>query len=90
MENKKTKFSLIFLLVMVMLLSSCSKIQADKPVIKKIVRISHGQPEDHPDHEGMMAFKKHIESKLGDKYEVLVYANGLILHQTHYVFVLVL
>lgn len=45
---------------------------------KKIVRVSHGQPKGHPDDLGMLAFKKHIEENLPDKYEVLVYSNGLL------------
>ena len=28
---------------------------------KKIVRISHGQSETHPDHIGLLAFEKHID-----------------------------
>lgn len=45
---------------------------------KRIIRISHGQQETHPDHLGMLAFKKHVEEKLGDKYDVRIYANGLL------------
>ena len=37
---------------------------------KRIVRISHAQSETHPGHLGLLAFKKYVEERLGDKYEV--------------------
>ena len=45
---------------------------------KEIIRISHSQPKDHPEHLGMVAFKEYIEKNLGDKYQVLIYANELL------------
>lgn len=66
---------LALVLVMAALLSSCGAGQSSS---KRIIRISHGQQETHPDHLGMLAFKKHVEEKLGDKYDVRIYANGLL------------
>ena len=40
------------------------------------VRISHTQIETHPDHIGFVAFKKFIEEKCGDKYDVQIYPNS--------------
>ena len=37
---------------------------------KKIIHISNGQPMTHPVNVGLQAFKEHVESELGDKYEV--------------------
>ncbi|CEM63465.1 TRAP transporter substrate-binding protein [Treponema phagedenis] len=45
---------------------------------KKLIRVSNGQPASHPDNIAMEAFKKYIEDKLGDKYEVKIYPNGLL------------
>ncbi len=45
---------------------------------KQLVRMSHTQIESHPDHIGLEAFKKYVESKLGDKYEVTIYPNGTL------------
>lgn len=43
---------------------------------KQTVTIAHTQIETHPDHIGMIAFKNYIESKLGKKYEVLIYPEA--------------
>ena len=40
---------------------------------KRIVRISHAQSETHPEHLGLLAFKKYVEERLGDKYEVQIF-----------------
>ncbi|MBU3143291.1 TRAP transporter substrate-binding protein [Clostridium sp. CF012] len=45
---------------------------------KRIIRISHSQSQDHPDHIGLLAFEKHIESKLGNKYDVQIFPNELL------------
>ena len=45
---------------------------------KRIVRISHAQSEEHPEHLGLLAFKEYIEENLGDKYEVQIYPNELL------------
>ncbi len=73
---KKINSIVFVLLILTFLMSACANSHNEK--LKTIVRVSHGQPQGHPDHEGMLAFKKYIEEKLGDKYEVLVYSNGLL------------
>ena len=45
---------------------------------KRIVRISHAQSETHPEHLGLLAFKKYVEERLGDKYEVQIFPNELL------------
>ena len=45
---------------------------------KIIVRISHSQSEEHPDHIGLLAFEKYVEDRLGDKYDVQIYPNELL------------
>ena len=45
---------------------------------KRIIRISDGQPEEHPDNVGLEAFKEYVEENLGDKYEVQIYPNELL------------
>ncbi|MBQ4145221.1 MAG: TRAP transporter substrate-binding protein [Clostridia bacterium] len=45
---------------------------------KRIVRISHGQSETHPEHIGLLAFKEHIEKNLGDKYQVEIFPNEIL------------
>lgn len=74
--KKKTKMIFIFLgIIFTLILSGCSSAQAGG---KKIIRISHGQPADHPDDQAVKAFAQHIHENLGDKYQVLVYDNGLL------------
>lgn len=45
---------------------------------KRIIRISHGQSESHPEHIGLLEFKRIIEDELGDKYEVQIFPNELL------------
>lgn len=45
---------------------------------KRIVRISHAQSEEHPEHLALLAFKQYVEERLGDKYEVQIYPNELL------------
>lgn len=45
---------------------------------KRIIRISHAQSEEHPEHLGLLKFKEIIEDKLGDKYEVQIFPNEIL------------
>lgn len=45
---------------------------------KRIIRISHGQSETHPEHLGLLAFKDYVEERLGDKYEVQIFPNEIL------------
>lgn len=75
----KKAFYFFIYLNSVFSINSCS----EGGMNKKIIRVSHGQPSGHPDDLAMIAFKNHIEEKLGDKYIVEVYANGLLAIQKH-------
>ena len=55
-------------------LSGCGSVTSGK----RIVRISHAQSETHPEHLGLLAFKKYVEERLGDKYEVQIFPNELL------------
>ena len=55
-------------------LTGCSKVNSGK----RIIRISHAQSEEHPEHLGLLAFKEYVEEKLGDEYEVQIYPNELL------------
>lgn len=45
---------------------------------RRIVRISHGQSETHPEHLGLLKFKEYVEEHLGDRYEVQIFPNELL------------
>ncbi|MCR5084272.1 MAG: TRAP transporter substrate-binding protein [Succinivibrionaceae bacterium] len=45
---------------------------------KETVRISHTQIESHPQHLGLVEFKKAIEAKLGDKFDVQIFPNSTL------------
>lgn len=64
---------ILILLISTLFLTGCSVTGG-----KKIVRISHGQSETHPDHIGLLAFEKHIEDRLGDKYDIQIFPNELL------------
>ena len=77
--RKKTSI-IIFVIILMFSLVACGKQKNNESVAagKEIIRISHSQPKDHPEHLGMVAFKEYIEKNLGDKYQVLIYANELL------------
>ena len=60
--------------VFILSLSGCSSVTEGK----RIVRISHSQSETHPDHIGLLAFKKYVEERLGDKYDIQIFPNELL------------
>ena len=62
--------------------SSDKKEGSAKTTKKKIIRIAHSQAETHPEHIGLLKFKKYVEEKLGDKYEVQIFPNELLGSQT--------
>lgn len=45
---------------------------------KRIVRVAHSQTEKHPEHTAIVAFKKYVEERLGDKYEIQIFPNELL------------
>lgn len=45
---------------------------------RRIVRISLGQSETHPEYLGLLAFKDYVEERLGDKYEVQIFPNEIL------------
>lgn len=45
---------------------------------KRIVRISLGQSESHPQYIGLLAFKDYVEERLGDRYEVQIFPNEIL------------
>lgn len=59
--------------------SEADKAEKDKSSGKvKTIRISHSQPETHPEHLACVEFKNIIEEKLGDKYKVEIYPNAVM------------
>lgn len=58
----------------VLSLAGCGSVTSGK----RIIRISHAQSETHPEHIGLLAFKKHVEDELGDKYEVQIFPNEIL------------
>ncbi|KGM96586.1 TRAP transporter [Clostridium novyi A str. 4552] len=71
---KKTIPICLLSLILVLNLTGCGGFTNGK----RIIRISHGQSETHPDHLGLLAFEKYVESKLGDKYDVQIFPNELL------------
>lgn len=45
---------------------------------RRIIRVSHGQSETHPEHQGLLAFKAYVEENLGDKYTVEIFPNEIL------------
>lgn len=56
------------------LLSGCGRAEGGK----RIVRVSLGQSETHPQYLGLVAFKEYVEERLGDRYEVQIFPNEIL------------
>lgn len=65
---------LIMIIAMSASLTGCGKMNSGK----RIVRISHSQSETHPDHLGLLEFKKYVENRLGDEYEIQIFPNEIL------------
>lgn len=62
------------LLTASVLLSGCGRAGGGK----RIVRVSLGQSETHPQYLGLEAFKEYVEERLGDQYEVQIFPNEIL------------
>lgn len=58
--------------------TSCSSASAGTMSGKQIVRVAHMQSETHPEAVALKEFEKYVEKRLGDKYDVQIYPNGLL------------
>ena len=55
----------------------CNKIEgAEKEV--KVIRVAHGQNEDHPEHKAMLEFEKYVEEKTNGELDVQIFPNELL------------
>ena len=45
---------------------------------RRVVRIGHVQPMNHPVHLALEEFKDYVESRLGDKYDIEIYPSELL------------
>ena len=75
---KKLLLILMTVLMMTLALSSCGD-GADEV---QIVRIGHNQSQTHPTHLALLEFEKYVESKVGDRYDLVVYPSELLGSQT--------
>lgn len=64
----------IILLVSAPVLSGCGRAGGGK----RIVRVSLGQSETHPQYLGLVALKEYVEERLGDRYEVQIFPNEIL------------
>ena len=55
----------------------CSKVDgAEKNV--KVIRVAHGQNEEHPEHKAMLEFEKYVEEKTNGGIDVQIFPNELL------------
>lgn len=73
---KKIKIISIIFIFMI-LFTACGQKRSDS-TNKKIIRVSNGQPMEHPDNVGLLKFKDYIEKNTNGRYEVLIYPNELL------------
>lgn len=66
--------SAILCLMAALALSGCGRVGGGK----RIVRVSLGQSETHPQYLGLVAFQEYVEERLGDRYEVQIFPNEIL------------
>ncbi len=76
MGRKKLIFMMLAILLSAVSLTGCGGTGIGQQ--KRIVRISHGQSETHPEHIGLLAFQNYIEERLGDRYDVRIFPNEIL------------
>ena len=55
----------------------CSKIDgAEKQA--KVIRVAHGQNEEHPQHKAMLEFEKYVKEKTNGDIDVQIFPNELL------------
>ena len=76
--NRKNKFRAAACMAALALaagaLTGCQSAGDDR----RIIRIGHNQPTNHPTHIALAAFEEFIEERLGDKYNVEVFPSELL------------
>ena len=55
----------------------CSKVNGQETKVK-VVRVAHGQNEDHPQHKAMLEFEKYVEEKTNGAVDVQIFPNELL------------
>lgn len=65
---------IVIILLAVPVLSGCGRAGGGK----RIVRVSLGQSETHPQYLGLVALKEYVEERLGDRYEVQIFPNEIL------------
>lgn len=77
MKQRGKKYTVLLIYLVLLLsfsLTGCGKLNDGK----RIVRISLGQSETHPQYLGLLAFKDYVEERLGDKYEIQIFPNEIL------------
>ena len=77
MKQRGKKYTVLLICLVLLLsfnLTGCGKLNDGK----RIVRISLGQSETHPQYLGLLAFKDYVEERLGDKYEIQIFPNEIL------------
>lgn len=72
--KRRVLVSGIVLLMAAGILSGCGRAGGGK----RIVRVSLGQSETHPQYLGLVAFQEYVEERLGDRYEVQIFPNEIL------------
>lgn len=74
MQKAKRFLALYLAVTVALLLTGCGALKTDK----RIIRISHGQSETHPDHLGLLTFEQYVEERLGDRYDIQIFPNEIL------------
>ena len=44
----------------------------------RVIRVAHGQNEDHPQHKALLEFEKYVEEKTNGELDVQIFPNELL------------
>jgi len=68
-----------------LIVSGCTRTEAEVEDLRNTIRIGHNQSTNHPTHTGMLAFEEYIEEETNGTYDVQIFANELLGTQTNMV-----
>lgn len=78
MKKYRKAFVSVAMAAVIFMTGGCAQNAAAGNKGKVIVRIGHNQSTTHPTQIGLEAFKKYVEDRLGDKYDIEIFPSELL------------
>ena len=77
MKIGKRITTLILIATMSFVGVGCSSANGEEKSVR-VIRVAHGQNEDHPQHKALLEFEKYVEEKTNGELDVQIFPNELL------------